>query len=67
MVRSPTQINNETEDDEADNGDDLDGCKPKFAFTEGTGAQKVDDNDDNTDDGNPCRVVDSIVPVCERC
>lgn len=63
MVRGTTQVDNETEDDKADNGDDLDGREPKFAFTEGAGAQKVDDDDNKADYGNPSGIVDGVIPV----
>ena len=41
---SATQIDDKTKEDKTNNGDDLDGCEPKFAFAEGAGAQKVDDD-----------------------
>ena len=46
MIWSTTQVDNETDEDKTNNGDDLDGCEPKFAFAEGAGAQKVDDDND---------------------
>ena len=66
MSGSATQIDNETEDNETDNRDDLDGGEPELAFTEGAGAQKVDDDDDDTGDGNPHGVVGLGIPVCKR-
>jgi len=66
MSRSTTQVDNETEDDETDNRDDLDGGEPELAFTEGAGAQKVDDDDDDASDGNPYGVVGLGIPVCKR-
>lgn len=66
MSRGTTQIDDETEDDETDNCDDLDGGEPELAFTEGAGTQEVDDDDDDTSDGNPCGIVDLAVPVCKR-
>ena len=38
MSRSTAQIDNETENNETDNCDDLDGGKPELAFTKGAGA-----------------------------
>ena len=65
MRRSTTQVDNETDEDEADNGEYLDGSEPKLAFTKGTGSQKVDYEDDDTRDCNPHSVVDLGVPVCD--
>ena len=65
MSGSPAQINNETEDDETNNGDDLDGGEPELAFTEGAGAQKVDDDDNDPGDSDPYGIVDLAVPVCD--
>ena len=65
MVGSTTQVDNETEDDEANNGDDLDGSEPKFAFTERAGAQEVDDDDNDAGDSNPSGIqLGIVVPVC---
>ena len=66
MSRGTTQIDNETENNETDDCDDLDGGEPELAFTEGAGAQKVDNDDDNTGDGNPYGIVGFGVPVCKR-
>jgi len=64
MVRSTTQIDDKTENNEANDGDDLDGGEPELAFTEGAGTQKVDDDDNDTGDGNPYGIVYLIIPVC---
>ena len=66
MGRGTTQIDDETEDDETDNGDDLDGGEPELAFTEGAGAQKVDEDDDDTGDSDPYGIVYFVVPVYKR-
>ena len=60
------QIDNKTEDDETNDGDDFDGGEPELAFTEGAGSQKVDDDDNDTGYGDPYGVVDFAVPVCDR-
>ena len=65
MGRSPTQIDNETNDNETDDSHDLDRCKPKLAFTESPSAQKVDDEDDKAGNGNPYSIVYFAVPVCK--
>ena len=65
MGGSATQIDDETEDNETDNRDDLDGGEPELAFTEGAGAQKVDDDDNDTGDGDPYGVVGLGIPVCK--
>jgi len=66
MSRSTAQINDETENDETDDCDDLDGGEPELAFTESAGAQEVDDDDDETGDGDPHSIVDFLVPVWKR-
>ena len=66
MGRSAAQINNEAGDDEANDCEDLDRSEPELAFTKGTGAQEIDDNDYDTSDGDPHSVVDLVVPVYER-
>ena len=63
---SATQIDDKTKEDKTNNGDDLDGRKPKFAFSKGAGAQKVDDDNDETGDGDPNGIVDLAVPVYKR-
>lgn len=64
--RGTTQIDNETKDDETNNGEDLDGGEPELAFTEGAGTQKVDDDDNDTGDGDPYGIVDLVVPVVDE-
>jgi hypothetical protein len=66
MRGSTPQVDNETDDDETDDGEDLDRSKPKLAFTEGPGTQKVDGQDDNTSYCNPHGIVGLAVPVCRR-
>ena len=66
MGRSTAQVDNETENNETEDCDDLDGGKPELAFTEGAGAQKVDDDNNDTGDGDPYCIVNLVVPVCER-
>jgi len=66
MIRSTTQIDDETEDDKANDSDHLDGGEPELAFTEGAGTQKVDDDDNDTGYGNPYGIVDLVVPICKR-
>ena len=66
MGGSASQIDNEAEDDKTDNRYDLDGGEPELAFTKGAGAQKVDNDDDDTGYGNPCGIVDLVIPVCKR-
>ena len=66
MSRSTTQINHETENYETNDCDDLDGGEPELAFTEGAGAQEVDDDDDDTGDGDPYSIVDLVIPVWKR-
>ena len=66
MRRGPAQIDNETDDDEANDGQDLDRCEPELAFAESTGAQKVYDEDDKTSDRNPYDIVDLAVPICKQ-
>ena len=66
MSRSTTQIDNETDNNETDDCDNLDGGEPELAFTEGAGTQKVDGDDDDTGDGDPCGIVDLGVPVWKR-
>lgn len=63
MCGSTAQVDNETSDNEADNRGDLDRREPELAFTEGAGAQKINDNDHDTSDGNPCGAVNVGVPV----
>ena len=65
MVWSTTQIDDETDEDETNNGDDLDGGEPKLAFTEGAGTQKVDDDNNDAGYGDPYGIVDLAVPVCD--
>ena len=65
MVGCTTQIDNETEDDETNDGDDFDGGEPELAFTERAGSQKVDDDDDDAGNGDPHGIVDFAVPVCD--
>ena len=47
MVGTTTQVEYDTEDDEAHDGDDLDGREDKLCFTIHTGSEQVDDDDDN--------------------
>ena len=61
------QIDNETEYNETDDSYDLDRCKIEFAFAKGTGAQKVYDENNDKDDGNPDSIEVGIgVPVYEH-
>ena len=66
MGGGTTQIDNETEDDKTDDGDDFDGGEPELAFTESAGSQKVDDDNNDTGYGDPYGIVDLLVPVCDR-
>ena len=66
MSRPTAQIENETEDDEANDCEDLDRRKPKLAFTKSAGAKGVDDDDDDTGYSNPCCVIYIMVPVYRR-
>ena len=66
MGGSTAQVDNETSDNEADNCGDLDRSEPELAFTEGAGAQQINDDDYDTSDGDPCSAVDLGVPVYER-
>ena len=67
MGGGTTQIDNETKENEADDGDDLDGCEPELAFTECTGTQKVDGDNDGAGYGNPHGIEFGVgIPVCER-
>jgi hypothetical protein len=56
-VWSSSKVNNQTKDDEADDGDDLDRGEPKFGLTKGTSAQEIYSNDDNECDGDPSSVL----------
>jgi hypothetical protein len=66
MSWSATEIDNETEDDKANDGNDFNGGEPELAFAERPGAQKVDDDYDNASDGDPDGIVDLAVPICGR-
>lgn len=66
MIGSTTQIDDETEDNEADDGEDLYGGEPELAFTEGGSTQKVDDDNNDTSDSDPYGIVGFTVPVYSR-
>lgn len=66
LVRTTAGSQDDTEDDEADNGEDLDGRKPELAFAVDTGASEVNRKNDNEADGDPDAVVDSLVPVIDQ-
>ena len=65
MRRGPAQIDNETDDDEAGDGQDLDRCEPELAFAKGPCPQKVYDEGDESSDRNPYGIVGLMVPVCK--
>lgn len=57
VIWSSSQVNDETEDDQADDGDDLDRREPEFAFTERTRAKEVDQCDDDKANSDPNGVL----------
>lgn len=64
--RSTTGRDDDTEDDQTDNGEDLDGGEPEFGFTVGTGTEEVDKDDDEETDGDPDTIVDFGGPVVDQ-
>lgn len=59
---SATCREDDTEQDQTDDGNDLDGSEPEFTFTIDTSTHKVDEDDDDKADCDPDAVVDAIVP-----
>lgn len=66
LVGAASGRQNYTEDDEADDGEDLDGRKPEFALPVNARAGKVDREDDDKADGDPDTVVDCLVPIIDQ-
>lgn len=66
LVRTSSGGQDDTEDDETDDGEDLDGRKPEFTLPIDAGPGKVDCEDNDKADGDPDTVVDRLVPVIDE-
>ena len=58
MVGTATQIKDDTKNDQAGNGDDLDGREDELCFTINTGTKHIDHNYDDETYCDPSRVID---------
>lgn len=67
VVRPPTEVEYDSENDEADDGDDLDGREDELALAVHARAEHVDDHDDDKEDRDPCGVETRVfVPVVDE-
>lgn len=58
-----TTVNDDTQEDETNDGNDLDQTKHEFDLTVTTNTEDVDDNDKNKEDGDPDTDVDGVFHV----
>jgi len=65
-IGSSSAIDNDSENDQTDDGDNLDDCEPEFSFTVSTGSSKVDGTGDDEADCDPNCRVDVFRPVTDQ-
>lgn len=57
---SSSGVDDDTDEDQTDDGEDLDGGEPELGFTITFGSEHVDGDDDDKGDGDPDGVVDGV-------
>lgn len=57
---SSSGVDDDTDEDQTDNGEDLDGGEPELGFTVTLGSEHVDADDDDKGDGDPDGIVDGV-------
>lgn len=62
LTGDTSEVDNETDEDEAGEGDDLDQREPEFNLAEPLDTQAVDSDDEDDKDSAPCGGVDGTVP-----
>ena len=66
VVGAAAKVEDDTEDDKADDGDDLDGCEDELAFTVDAGTEQVDDHDHDETHRDPDGVVHGVDPEVDQ-
>lgn len=62
VVRSSTEVKNDTEDNETDDGDDLDRGEDELRLAVDTSTEEIDDNNHDDEYCYPRGLVDGVVP-----
>lgn len=63
VVRSAASHKDNTENDETDDGDDLDGGEPEFGFSVCPRSEEIDGQDENEADRHPYGRMGRLVPI----
>lgn len=65
MSWDTSEIDDETEEDEARQGNDLDERQPEFDLAKPLDTETIDGDDESDENGNPGGTVDTLVPVSD--